>query len=279
MLGLLGPNGAGKTTLISILSGTLKDFSGSVTFKNQNLFTNRKLKNHMGIVPQDMAFYEDLNAIDNLLFWGGLYDVPKPELKQRATHLLQLVELDNRAKEPIKNFSGGMKRRLNVAIGLIHKPELLLLDEPTVGIDVQAKVSILDIIKKIGSEGTSVIFTTHQLAEAEETCSRIAIMDNGSLLAEGTLAELIKIVGEKELVHVEGTFSTGTISEILKKADYLEILATADNNISLAFDNTDKIPAMMELLFKNNIPVADLKIKSPNLEAVFLKLTGRSLRD
>ncbi len=279
ILGLLGPNGAGKTTLISILSGTVKDFSGSVTFKEKNLFSDRKLKNHMGIVPQDMAFYEDLNALDNLMFWGGLYDISRAELKKRALELLDLVELSARAKEPIKNFSGGMKRRLNVAIGLIHKPELLLLDEPTVGIDVQAKVSILDIIKNVGEKGTSVIFTTHQLAEVEEICTRIVIMDKGTLLAEGTLDQLIKIVGEKEIVDVEGDFSAAEISEILKKVDFAEILSVNDNLVNLAFDNTDKIPSMMELLFKNNILVSDLKIKSPNLEAVFLKLTGRSLRD
>ena len=279
VLGLLGPNGAGKTTLISILSGTVKGFSGTVTFKEKNLFSDRKLKNHMGIVPQDMAFYEDLNAFDNLMFWGGLYDIYRAELKSRARELLDLVELSDRAKEPIKNFSGGMKRRLNVAIGLIHKPELLLLDEPTVGIDVQAKVSLLDIIKNVGEKGTSVIFTTHQLAEVEEICSRIVIMDKGTLLAEGTLEELIKIVGEKEIVDIEGHFSAADISKVLKKVDLAEILSVNDNLVNLAFDNTDKIPSMMERLFKHNIPVSDLKIKSPNLEAVFLKLTGRSLRD
>lgn len=284
VLGLLGPNGAGKTTLISILSGTVKDFSGSVTFKDQNLFTNRKLKNHMGIVPQDMAFYEDLNALDNLMFWGGLYDISRSELKRRALELLELVELSGRAKEPIKNFSGGMKRRLNVAIGLIHNPELLLLDEPTVGIDVQAKVSILDIMKNVGKHGTSVVFTTHQLAEVEETCSRIAIMDKGAILAQGTLDELIKIVGEKELVEVAGIFSANQVSDILKEMDGIsgngvEILSVTDNLANLAFDDTDKIPPMMKHLFKHHVQVSDLKIKSPNLEAVFLKLTGRSLRD
>ena len=281
VLGLLGPNGAGKTTLISILSGTVKDFSGSVTFKDQNLFTHRKLKNHMGIVPQDMAFYEDLNAMDNLMFWGGLYDIPRSELKRRARELLEMVELSGRSKEPIKNFSGGMKRRLNVAIGLIHNPELLLLDEPTVGIDVQAKVSILEIMKNVGKQGTSIIFTTHQLAEVEETCSRIAIMDKGAILAQGTLDELIKIVGEKELVEVAGVFSANRVSEILKDMDGngVEILSVKDNLANLAFDDTDKIPPMMKHLFKHHIQVSDLKIKSPNLEAVFLKLTGRSLRD
>lgn len=279
IMGLLGPNGAGKTTLISILSGTVKDFTGAVTFKGKDLFTNRLLKNHMGIVPQDMAFYEELNAMDNLLFWGGLYDIPRAEIKKRAHELLDMVELSARSKEPIKNFSGGMKRRLNIAIGLIHQPELLLLDEPTVGIDVQAKVNILEIIKTVGQKGTSVIFTTHQLAEVEETCSRIAIMDKGAILADGSLDELIKIVGEKEIVEVEGEFSAADISEILKGTKAAEILSVSDNRVSLAFDNTDKIPSVMERLFKHNIRVSDLKIKSPNLEAVFLKLTGRSLRD
>ena len=152
VLGLLGPNGAGKTTLISILSGTLADFTGTVTFEGKDLFADRSLKSRLGIVPQDMAFYEELNAMDNLLFWGGLYDVPRPELKRRAAELLELVELAGRAKEPVKKYSGGMKRRLNTAIGLLHKPDLLLLDEPTVGIDVQAKVSILDIIRNVGAE-------------------------------------------------------------------------------------------------------------------------------
>jgi ABC-2 type transport system ATP-binding protein len=281
VLGLLGPNGAGKTTLISILSGTLRDFTGSVTFKERDLFSDRRLKNLIGIVPQEMAFYEDLSAMENLMFWGGLYDIPEKELKKRALDLLALVELSARAREPIKKFSGGMKRRLNVAIGLIHQPELLLLDEPTVGIDVQAKVSILDIIRNIGRQGTSVIFTTHQLSEVEQTCTRIAIMDKGAILAAGTLAELIRIVGEKEIVEVSGEFSADAFSAILKlsSGDGMEILSVADNQAHLAFANSERIPAMMQHLFKHHLPIADLKIKSPNLEAVFLKMTGRSLRD
>jgi len=277
--GLLGPNGAGKTTLISILSGTLKDFSGSAEFKGKDLFANRALKNFMGIVPQEMAFYEELNALDNLLFWGGLYDISRSALKSKARELLELVGLDNRAKEPIKNFSGGMKRRLNVAIGLIHQPELLLMDEPTVGIDVQAKVSILDIIKNIGREGTSVIFTTHQLAEVEETCSRITIMDKGAILAEGSMEELIKIVGEKEIVDIKGEFTVMEVKGILGKANSSEVLSLQDNLLVLAVDKTDQVPRIMEKLMKEDVSISDLKIKSPSLEAVFLKLTGRSLRD
>jgi ABC-2 type transport system ATP-binding protein len=275
----LGPNGAGKTSLISILSGTLKDFSGSVYFKGENLFKNRKLKNHMGIVPQDMAFYEDLNAIDNLLFWGGLYDISKKELKTKITEILKIVKLEDRAKEPIKNFSGGMKRRLNIAIGLIHNPKLILLDEPTVGIDVQAKISILDIIKDLGKQGTSVIFTTHQLSEVETICSKIIIMDKGKKLVEGTLKELIDIIGEKEIVEIKGNFSIEEINKLKKNINFAEIILLEKNNINIAFDNTDKIPIFMEIFFKNKIKISDLKIKSPNLETVFLKFTGRSLRD
>ncbi len=281
VLGLLGPNGAGKTTLISILSGTLRDFSGSVTFKGVDLFGDRRLKNLIGIVPQEMAFYEDLGALENLMFWGGLYDISEKELKKRALDLLSLVELSARAKEPIKKFSGGMKRRLNVAIGLIHQPELLLLDEPTVGIDVQAKVSILDIIRHVGQQGTSVVFTTHQLAEVEQTCSRIAIMDHGLILAQGTLAELVRIVGEKEIVVVSGEFTANRFSEViaLLPGDGIEVLSVVDNEAHLAFSDTERIPAMMQHLFQQHLSLDDLKIKSPNLEAVFLKLTGRSLRD
>ena len=281
VLGLLGPNGAGKTTLISILAGTLRDFTGTVSFAGRNLFGDRSLKNRIGIVPQDMAFYDELNATDNLLFWGGLYDVPRADLKRRAAEILELVELSGRAKEPVKNFSGGMKRRLNTAIGLLHKPDLLLLDEPTVGIDVQAKVSILEIIRSVGAAGTAVIFTTHQLAEVETTCSRIAIMDHGRILAQGTLDELVRIVGERDIVEITGEFPAASFSEALRDlaGERIELLSVADNLASLAVGATEEIPRIMDRLFQRKLAVTDLKIKTPGLETVFLKLTGRSLRD
>jgi ABC-2 type transport system ATP-binding protein len=281
VLGLLGPNGAGKTTLISILAGTVRDFSGTVSFQGRNLFADRSLKNRLGIVPQEMAFYDELNAVDNLLFWGGLYDVPRADLKRRAAELLELVGLAGRAKEPVKNFSGGMKRRLNTAIGLLHKPDLLLLDEPTVGIDVQAKVSILEIIRNVGAAGTGVIFTTHQLAEVETTCSRIAIMDHGRILAQGTLDELVRIVGERDIVEIIGDFDAAAFSEALQDlaGDGIELLSAADGQASLAVDDTERIPRVMDRLFRRKLAVSDMKIKTPSLETVFLKLTGRTLRD
>lgn len=281
VLGLLGPNGAGKTTLISILAGSVRDFTGTVSFQGRNLFSDRSLKNRMGIVPQEMAFYDELNARDNLLFWGGLYDVPRAELKTRAGELLELVGLAGRAKEPVKNFSGGMKRRLNTAIGLLHKPDLLLLDEPTVGIDVQAKVSILEIVRSVGAAGTAVIFTTHQLAEVETTCSRIAIMDHGRILAQGTLDELVRIVGERDIVDIVGDFAAAAFSDALRDlpGEGIELLSATDGQASLAVTDTERIPKVMDRLFGRKLAVTDMKIRTPSLETVFLKLTGRSLRD
>jgi len=281
VLGLLGPNGAGKTTLISILSGTVGGFTGTVNFQGRNLFADREIKNRLGIVPQDMAFYDELSAMDNLLFWGGLYDVPRADIRKRAAELLELGELAARAKEPVRNFSGGMKRRLNTAIGLLHKPDLLLLDEPTVGIDVQAKVSILDIIRSVGAAGTAVVFTTHQLAEVETTCSRVAIMDRGRVLAQGTLDELVRIVGERDVVEFTGDFAAAAFSDAVRglAGDRVELLSAADGLASLAVSDTSEIPRIMDRLFQGKIAVTDMKIKSPNLETVFLKLTGRTLRD
>ncbi len=279
IFGLLGPNGAGKTTLISAVAGLIKDYSGEIFFMGKDILIDRMLKKEIGVVPQDMAFYEELGALDNLLFWGGLYDLSGSRLKERAHFLLDIVDLEKRSKERVKNFSGGMKRRLNIAIGMMHEPKLLLLDEPTVGIDVQAKVKILEIIKQVGSEGTSVVFTTHQLAEVEQVCSKIGIMDHGKLIANGTLNELKKIVGEKEIVELSGDFQVGKVSGLLNDKNDFDVISIREDLVTLAFEDRKKIPSVLEILFKNKIAVSEIKIKSPNLEAVFLKLTGRSLRD
>lgn len=279
IVALLGPNGAGKTTFISILSGTLDGFTGSVHFRGHDLFRNRRFKDRIGIVPQDMAFYEELNARDNLSFFARLYGMAGEEIKSRIGEILEMVELDTRAREPVKNFSGGMKRRLNLALGMLHRPELLLLDEPTVGIDVQAKIRILDIIQNAAGTGTAAIFTTHQLAEVEKIGSRIIVMDKGSILAQGTLEELIRIVGEKEIVTIEGEFALECMQSLLGEDPFYDVLAILDNRVELAFQKSDLIPRLIERFFTQKIPVHDVRIKSPNLETLFLKLTGRSLRD
>ena len=253
-----------------------------MTFQGRNLFADRRLKNRLGIVPQDMAFYDELNAMDNLLFWGGLYDVPRAELKRRAAELLELVELAGRAKEPVKNFSGGMKRRLNTAIGLLHQPDLLLLDEPTVGIDVQAKVSILDIIRSVGAAGTAVIFTTHQLAEVEDDL--LAHRHHGPRPHPGP--------GDARRAHPHrrrarhrrdqrgvrrGAVLRGPPGPGRRATSSCCRWPTAWPRWPSA--DTEQIPRIMDRLFRRKLAVTDLKIKSPSLETVFLKLTGRSLRD
>ncbi len=279
VLGLLGPNGAGKTTLISILAGTVRDFTGSVRFLGHDLFSDRNLKNHFRIVPPGHGFLRGAERHGQPL--GRTLRRSARQREKRAAEILERVELSGRMKEPVKNFSGGMKRRLNTAIGLLHRPDLLLLDEPTVGIDVQAKVSILDLIRKVGAEGTGVIFTTHQLAEVENTCSRIAIMDCGRILAQGTMEELIRLVGEKDIVEITGNFPAASFTEALQDLDGngIELLSAADNLATLAVADTEQIPKTMDRLFRRKLAVTDLKIKTPSLETVFLKLTGRSLRD
>ena len=253
VLGLLGPNGAGKTTLISILAGTLRDFTGGVTFQGRDLFSDRSLKNRLGVVPQDMAFYDELNAMDNLLFWGGLYDVPRADLKRRAGELLELVELSGRAKEPVKNFSGGMKRRLNTAIGLLHRPDLLLLDEPTVGIDVQAKVSILEIIRGVGAAGTAVIFTTHQLSEVETHL--LPDRHHGPRPHPGP-GDARRAGPDRRRTHISsrssGDFAAAPFSEALQDlaGEDIELLSVADGAATLAVTDTGQVPKIMDRLFR-----------------------------
>jgi ABC-2 type transport system ATP-binding protein len=253
ILGLLGPNGAGKTTLISILAGTLRDFTGSVSFQGRDLFSDRSLKNRLGVVPQDMAFYEELNAMDNLLFWGGLYDVTRADLKRRAGELLELVELAGRAKEPVKNFSGGMKRRLYTAIGLLHKPDLLLLDEPTVGVDPQSRNLLLENVAALRARGRTIVYATHYMEEAERLCDRVAIVDHGRLLALGTVPALLAEHGGPPCLVVE----TGGCERRIETADPLADLQ--------AIARAGRVDSFL--------------VERARLEDVFLHLTGRRLRD
>ena len=208
LFGFLGPNGAGKTTTISMLSGLLRPDEGTVTIGPYNLWESpRQAKCLLGFVPQDVALYEEFTAKENLLFWGGLYGLPRPELKKNIDEILERVGLAERAREPVSRYSGGMKRRLNLAIGLVHRPKALLLDEPTVGIDPQGRNAILDIIRDIARQGTTILFATHHLEEAEKLCDRIAIMDHGRILQTGSVAELAKVAGDRDVITLRGKFS------------------------------------------------------------------------
>lgn len=280
IFGFLGPNGAGKTTTISMIAGLLKADSGKIYVDELDLDTDlRKIKKIMGVVPQEMAFYEELTAKENLLFWGRLHNVKRKVLEERIHFYLKKTGLLGRENEPLKKYSGGMKRRINLIIGLIHSPKMLLLDEPTIGIDVQTRLNVYEIIKEAAAQGTTVIYTTHNLQEAEELCHRIAIMDQGNILASGTLEELIQIVGEKDIALISGNFKAEDGRNILSSIKEALVLSLEDGRIILSLEASKKIPFLLEEFFKQGLSIEDVSIKEPNLESVFLKLTGKELRE
>jgi ABC-2 type transport system ATP-binding protein len=280
IFGFLGPNGAGKTTTISMIAGLLKPDGGSIVIDGLSLKKNaRQVREFMGIVPQDMAFYEDLTAKENLVFWGRLHGLSAKKLSQRIDHYLEQTGLSGRANEALKKYSGGMKRRINLIIGLLHQPKLLLLDEPTAGIDVQTKLNIFNLIHEAARKGTTVLYTTHNLLEAEDLCDRIAIMDNGKILALGTLEELIKLVGEKDVVLITGTFGVDEAGEVMRDFEDAEVLSLKEGKIVLSLEASKTIPVLLGRFFKSGVGIDDITIRQPNLESVFLKLTGKELRE
>jgi len=280
IFGFLGPNGAGKTTTISMISGLLRPDSGSIVIDSLNIKNRLKdIKKIMGVVPQDMAFYEELTAKENLLFWGRLQGVEKRLLGDRIEYYLKKTGLLGRENDPLKKYSGGMKRRINLIIGLIHQPKLLLLDEPTIGIDVQTKLNIFEIIREASAAEVTIIYTTHNMKEAEDLCHRIAIIDQGKILAVGTLEELIKLVGEKDIVIISGKFTAGQGGKIISAFPDSGVVSIGDEKMVLSLDASKEMPTLLEGFFKANIPISDVSIKRPNLESVFLKLTGKEIRE
>lgn len=280
IFGFLGPNGAGKTTTISMISGLLKPDTGKIMIDNLDLETHlRKVKKLMGVVPQEMAFYEELSAKENLLFWGKLQGVSRKTLDERIRYYLEKTGLLGRETDPLKKYSGGMKRRINLILGLIHQPRLLLLDEPTLGIDVQTKLNIYEVIKEASSRGTTILYTTHNLQEAEELCHRIAIIDQGKILALGTLSELIQIVGEKDIVLISGTFDVDQGQKIISGFKEATVISLTEGKMVISLEASKTMPLLLEEFFKESISIDDVSIKQPNLESVFLKLTGKELRE
>lgn len=280
LFGFLGPNGAGKTTTLSMVSGLLKPDQGRVSIAGIDVWDSPKAaKRILGLVPQDLALYEELTARENLAFWGSLFDLPRAQLKANIDLWLDRVGLKDRAREPVSKFSGGMKRRLNLAIGLVHNPKVVLLDEPTVGIDPQARKNILDIIRDIAREGTTILFTTHHLEEAESLCDRIAIMDHGKVLETGSVEELAQVVGDGDIVTVSGPFTAAGFRAALEN-EPISVLTAAENSgaVSLRPDGMN-IVTLLQKLSEGGIGITDVSIQKPSLESVFLKLTGRELRD
>ena len=281
IFGFLGPNGAGKTTSISMICGLLKPTAGEIFVEGNSILKSpREVKKLLGVVPQEVAIYEELSARENLSFWGGIYGMGGGELRRRVGELLEQVGLEDRAKEPTKNFSGGMKRRLNLALGLVHDPKLILLDEPTVGIDPQARHNILDVVKSIVAGGRTVLYTTHYLEEAEELCDRLAIIDHGKILSQGTVGELKTQLGEGSLLTVQGNFQGPSLSEAVSGVEGLLPIEIDDKRAMLLVTRDGPgVSHSLEGLFSRGLTFDDISIKEPNLEDLFLKLTGRELRN
>ncbi|MCU0294506.1 MAG: ABC transporter ATP-binding protein [Candidatus Nanopelagicales bacterium] len=279
--GLLGPNGAGKTTTISMIAGLLQPDAGSVAVLGQPLTTSRK--SHIGLVPQDIALYPDLSARENLQFFGKLQNLGGDALRRRMDEVLEIVGLADRAKDRIDTYSGGMKRRANIAAGLLHEPDLLILDEPTVGVDPQSRNSILESVAALGGAGMAVLYTTHYMEEAERLCDRVGIIDAGVLVAEGTRDELVRALGEKTTVSFR--VNAGPEALTAWRADLEAItgvtgvLDSPDGLAVVTAEGPSLIAAAVQAAEQRRVDVVGVDVTEPDLEAVFLHLTGKALRD
>jgi ABC-2 type transport system ATP-binding protein len=278
--GLLGPNGAGKTTTLSMVCGLLKPDAGEVRVAGANFWTDpQAARGLMGVVPQDLALYDELSGRENLEFWGRVAGLDAREARRRAGEVLEALLLTDRAKDPVKRYSGGMKRRVNLGCALLHRPRLLLLDEPTVGIDPQARLNLLEFVRGLAAEGTAVLYTTHYLEEAETLCRRIGIIDHGRVLAEGTLTELQQRLGGDRLFVLEGALENADPAAWPGFAEQFRVIQkTSAQLVAAAVGEVDPAEALRRLLALP-VRVENVTLKRPTLNDVFLQLTGRELRE
>ncbi len=278
---LLGPNGAGKSTTISMLSCLLQPTAGDACVMGHSVVKEAQaVKSMIGVVPQDIALYGDLSARENLTFWGRMYGLAGKDLARRVDEVLEIIGLVERQKDRVDKFSGGMKRRVNIGAALMHKPAVIIMDEPTVGIDPQSRRHILDNIKELNGHGMTVLYTTHYMEEAQELSSHIAIMDQGEIIACGSHTELVKIVGELDridlAINAEGDKvitaweSTPGVHRVFREDGHLTVLAEDSNQI---------LPHLFESATQAGVRITSVDIQEPNLEAVFLHLTGKALRE
>jgi len=278
--GLLGPNGAGKTTTINILSTVMQPDAGEVSINGFDLKNDpKKCKDSIGIVPQELALYDDLTALENLVFWGRLYGISKSKATDKSLKLLKLLELDERKNSRIKTFSGGMKRRINIAAAMIHDPQILLMDEPTVGVDPQSRNQIYGVLEGFIKNGMTIVYTTHYMDEVEKLCSRIAIIDYGQIIAGGTLDELRGIAGSSETIVIH--FEKNTDSDISHlKSEFGDRIEISDDKLIFNTGNSkNDLPVLLQKCAQHCRTITHIAIERASLETVFLKLTGRKLRD
>ncbi len=278
---LLGPNGAGKTTTIGMISGLLRPDAGQAWLMGHSILENpKKAKAILGIVPQEIALYDDISARANLNFWGKMYGLRGQALSERVAAVLKIIGLEDRQNSTVSKFSGGMQRRLNVGVALLHEPHVIIMDEPTVGIDPQSRRKILDSVKQLSHQGVTILYTTHYMEEAQELSDRIAIMDNGKIIAIGTHQELINIVGELDRITLTINNETTKVIKAWKALDGVMKITPEDGTIHLLVkDSNQVLPHLFEAANQSNVRITSVDIQEPNLEAVFLHLTGRALRD
>ena len=281
ILSLLGPNGAGKSTTISMLSGLLTPNDGDAAIMGHSIRTEPEAaKASLGVVPQDIALYPDLSARENLDFWGKMYGLRGAALKTRVDEVLDIIGLRDRQKDAVGKFSGGMKRRVNIGAALLHKPQVVIMDEPTVGIDPQSRRHILDNVKELNRQGMTVLYTTHYMEEAAELSDHIAIMDKGKVIAYGTHDELIKLVNGQTRIDLTLNVEGANVLDAWKNVEGVSKLDTLDGTVTVLVDDSNLVlPRLFEAAGKLGARITSVDIQEPNLETVFLHLTGRALRD
>lgn len=280
--GLLGPNGAGKSTTISMICGLLKIDGGDVRVNGLSIKKDpMAVKRKIGIVPQDIALYPTMTAKENLVFWGKMYGLKGREAKAKADRVLADVGLSDRANDKIETFSGGMKRRINIGAALMHDPELLIMDEPTVGIDPQSRNHILETVKRLNEQGMTVIYTSHYMEEVEFLCERIAIIDHGEVIALGTKTELCNRLAGGTVIHLKVDPIKERFIQRLKAMEAVaNVKIVEEDRIEVFVTRADAaLSQIVALSLEHRVQLLSLNVKEPNLEALFLQLTGRSLRD
>jgi ABC-2 type transport system ATP-binding protein len=282
IFGLLGPNGAGKSTTIGCISGLLAPTAGRIRVRGHDVRSRsggRAARAEVGFVPQEIALYEDLSARENLHYWGGAWGLSRARLRRRTDEVLEVCGLTDRAGTRVGAMSGGMKRRLNFSCGILHEPSVLLLDEPTAGVDPQSRVRLLDLVRAEAARGTCVLYTTHYMEEAEALCDRLAVVDHGRVVALGSLAELRAGVGERDLLRLSGRFAAAAVGATLARLDAVELVQCDDGLVVLAVaDAARALPTVFAALAEVDADVRETTMTRPGLETLFIKLTGSDLR-
>ena len=280
---LLGPNGAGKTTTISMLSTLFAPSGGDATIGGHSIVKEpMAVRNLIGVVPQELAVYDELTGRENLVFWGQMYGLAGRMLRRRVDEVLEQIGLTDKAKKRVKTYSGGMKRRVNIGVGLLHKPRLLFMDEPTVGIDPQSRRAILDSVKDLNRQGMTVLYTTHYMEEAQELSNRVGIIDHGELIALGTQAELTRQVGENDklILHIDESQNGAALAAAVRSVPGVLKADVTDHTVAVIAPQAEEI--LVPVITQANalgMKIRSVDIREPDLEAVFLSLTGRALRD